>query len=151
MKHWRPGSILYIVSFKNTQNCLFVETLNILQICTLNMSMNSLIVFFMAYYTFKFTNSNYMLLQIKNQNHNHIVNSKSSKIKARRLSEASKKKLISAFESNQINIECKCNHEGKCEAKGCNLRGLRSGSIGGNIRLVRTYFRPSYLLDINIV
>ena len=103
----------------------------------------SLIVFFMAYYTFKFTNSNYLLLQIKDQNHSHIVNSKNSKIKARRLSEASKKTLSSAFESNQINIECKCNHEGKCEPKECHLRGLRSGSIGGNIRLVRTYFRPS--------
>ena len=97
----------------------------------------------MAYYTFKFTNSNYMLLKIKDQNQNHIANSKNSTIKAMRLSEASKKKLISAFESNQINVECKCNHEGKCEAKGCNLRGLRSGSIGGKFRLVLTYFRPS--------
>ena len=106
----------------------------------------SLIVFFMAYYNFKFTNANYMLLQIKDQSHNLIVNSKTSKIKDRRLSEASRKKLISAFESNQINVECKCNHEGKCEAKGCNLRGLRSGSIGGKFRLVLTYFRPSSFL-----
>ena len=89
----------------------------------------SLIVFFMAYYTFKFTNSNYMLLQIKDQNHYNIVNSITSKIKARRLSEASKKKLISAIKSNQINIKCKCNHEGKCEPKGC--RRASSRSIGG--------------------
>ena len=103
----------------------------------------SLIVFFMAYYTFKFTNSNYMLLKIKDQNHNHIANSKTSTIKAMRLSEASRKKLISAFESNQSNIECNCSHEGKCEPKGCNVRGLRSKSIGGKYKLVLTYFRPS--------
>ena len=105
----------------------------------------------MAYHNFKITNANYMLLQIKDQSHNHIVNSKTSKIKARRFSEASRKNLISAFESNQSNIECNCSHEGKCEPKGCHLRGLRSGSTGGNIRLVRTYFRPPDLLDINIV
>ena len=103
----------------------------------------SLVVFFMAYYNFKFTNANYMLLQIKDQSHNHIVNSKTSKIKARRFSEASRKNLISAFESNQSNIECNCSHEGKCEPKGCNVRGLRSKSIGGKYKLVLTYFRPS--------
>ena len=103
----------------------------------------SLIVFFMAYYNFKFTNLNYMLIQINDQSHNHIVNSKTSKIKARILSEASRKKLISAFESNQSNKECNCSHEGKCEPKGCNVRGLRSKRIGGEYKLVLTYFRPS--------
>ena len=103
----------------------------------------SLVVFFMAYYNFKFTNANYMLLQIKDQSHNLIVNSKTSKIKAKILSEASRKKLISAFESNQSNIECNCSHEGKCEPKGCNVRGLRSKNIGGEFKLVLTYFRPS--------
>ena len=83
----------------------------------------------MAYHNFKITNANYMLLQIKDQSHNHIVNSKTSKIKARILSEASRKKLISAFESNQSNMECNCSHEGKCEPKGC--RRASSRSIGG--------------------
>ena len=93
-----------------------------------------LIVFFMAYYNFKFSNSNYMLIQINDQSHNHIVNSNTSKIKAQRLYEAIGKKLISALESHQINIECKCSHEGKCEPKGCKSKRASSRSIGGKFR-----------------
>ena len=49
----------------------------------------------MAYYDFKFTNSNYMLVQINDQSNNHIVNSTTSKIKARRLFEGKSKRASS--------------------------------------------------------
>ena len=94
----------------------------------------SLIVFFMAYYNFKFSNSNYMLIQINDHSHNHIVNSNTSKVKARRSFEVIRKKLISALKSNQINIECKCSHEGKCEPKGCKPKRASSRGIGGKFR-----------------
>ena len=70
-----------------------------------------------------------MFIQINDQSHNQIVDTRYSKIKAQRLFEAIGKQLDSAFENNQINIECKCSHEGKCEPKGC--RRASSRSIGG--------------------
>ena len=61
-----------------------------------------LIVFFMAYHNFKITNANYMLLQIKDQSHNHIVNSKTSKIKGWRFFDAIDKKQIRNTRSRSI-------------------------------------------------
>ena len=61
-----------------------------------------LVVFFMAYYNFKFTNSNYMLIQINDQIHNHTVNSKTSKIKGWRFFDAIDKKQIRNTQSRSI-------------------------------------------------
>ena len=107
----------------------------------------SLIVFFMAHYDFKPTNSNNMLIPFNAQSHIDIdididiKNSKSSKSEARRLFDASGRKLISTFERNQINKGCKCSREGKCEPKGCKLRRASSRSIAGKFRELITYFR----------
>ena len=56
----------------------------------------------MAYYNFKFTNSNYMLIQINDQSHNHTVNSKTSKIKGWGFFDAIDKKQIRNTQSRRI-------------------------------------------------
>ena len=92
------------------------------------MNLFPVILVLLAYYNCKVTN---WLVQFDAQSKNHAVNSKTSKLEARRLFKAIGKRLISDFENKKINIGYKCSRKGECKPKGCKLRRTSSRSIAG--------------------
>ena len=90
------------------------------------MKLFPVILFFMVHYNCIVTTSN-----TSHTSHNHIVNSKTSKLKLRKSFNAIGKKLITDVEKNPMNKGCKCSRKGECKPKGCKVRRTGSRSIAG--------------------